>query len=712
MTEANLSEIALDPTNILQIGFVNPAQYYFEFYLNTDITQVSYSILPSHMCYTMNWRTDTKMEAVHQNIIAFEMNMMVSWPDDEHIQTSPYELTLGFHYVDTNTAGQRHAIVLRPSGDYVFGVIQEGTRTLPPPYDTMCRNYTETLTFDDGYTVKSSRDMCNEDCKMQVVLRVCGCLMSNYIYRNKISGNVCDANATENCVQAHAREMYTKICPTECPAACREDTYKATQSIWRQIGSDDNDLKYVNVKVIVTSRQVDVLHFVPLLTSTQILGIIGGYIGFWMGLSFYKVGALCARKVQVNAYQMFSILTIMHYLVVHKSFKTCLLLSTIIACSVSCIREFHEYRRYPTTVYYSQDSIDRAAFPATTVCLLDGINYSDICSTYLGENCANREPNFESMVGNDIVLMKFIINFTYLAEEVVSDCTMESRSDLCESFDCTDLWNRTFTYVKTGSCYTLDMTTLPDHTFWKCKEQFKYNLKFKVRSFGAKVGGGATMTALVHEQNRYTSGIIHSFRFEPGRKYYLTVAQSHLVSLPKPYESGCVDYEKDGSNERLYQRYIIQEEECCEACVAATWIKHCGCFSKMYAVKHKMTENVCDYVTHLKCIDRMIQHKWSVGCQGRCTQGCNDKRYRGLMHQIGYLNTPEGIPSSDQCEIRVFLGSTSVKRVTNLAKIKLSDFILYLSGHITMWLDVSIMGSAPDTILSMMRHFQNTLFSI
>lgn len=58
-----------------------------------------------------------------------EMNMMVSWPDDEHIQTSPYELTLGFHHVDTNTAGQRHAIVLRPSGDYVFGVIQEGTET-------------------------------------------------------------------------------------------------------------------------------------------------------------------------------------------------------------------------------------------------------------------------------------------------------------------------------------------------------------------------------------------------------------------------------------------------------------------------------------------------------------------------------------------------------------------------------------------------------
>ncbi|OQR76600.1 hypothetical protein BIW11_07679 [Tropilaelaps mercedesae] len=36
MTAANLTDVALDPISILQIGFVNPAQYYFEFYLNTE----------------------------------------------------------------------------------------------------------------------------------------------------------------------------------------------------------------------------------------------------------------------------------------------------------------------------------------------------------------------------------------------------------------------------------------------------------------------------------------------------------------------------------------------------------------------------------------------------------------------------------------------------------------------------------------------------
>lgn len=57
------------------------------------------------------------------------------------------------------------------------------------------------------------------------------------------------------------------------------------------------------------------------------------------------------------------------------------------------------------------------------------------------------------------------------------------------------------------------------------------DLRFKLHSYGAKAGGGATMTGLVHEQNRYTSGIMHSFRFEPGRRYYLTVYQVDALAV-------------------------------------------------------------------------------------------------------------------------------------------------------------------------------------
>lgn len=87
---------------------------------------------------------------------------------------------------------------------------------------------------------------------------------------------------------------------------------------------------------------------------------------------------------------------------------------------------------------------------------------------------------------------------------------------------------------------TLPLTESPSFfDSWKALVDYKYislsrcvpfaDLRFRVHSYGAKDGGGATMTALVHEQNRYTSGVIHSFRFEPGRKYYLTVFQVSLL---------------------------------------------------------------------------------------------------------------------------------------------------------------------------------------
>lgn len=48
--------------------------------------------------------------------------------------------------------------------------------------------------------------MCNEDCKLRIVKKTCGCIMHNYIYRNKIGGTVCDHNQTVSCVQGeHCR---------------------------------------------------------------------------------------------------------------------------------------------------------------------------------------------------------------------------------------------------------------------------------------------------------------------------------------------------------------------------------------------------------------------------------------------------------------------------------------------------------------------------
>ncbi|KAL3191652.1 hypothetical protein MRX96_059742 [Rhipicephalus microplus] len=49
-------------------------------------------------------------------------------------------------------------------------------------------------------------------------------------------------------------------------------------------------LTFVKVRALMTSRSVDALHFIPLLTGTQVLGLVGGYSGFWMGVAIVVGG--------------------------------------------------------------------------------------------------------------------------------------------------------------------------------------------------------------------------------------------------------------------------------------------------------------------------------------------------------------------------------------------------------------------------------------
>lgn len=55
------------------------------------------------------------------------MNVLFVWPDDDVVPLDDFEMTLGFHQVDTNTAGKKHAMSFKPSGDFVFGIVQVST---------------------------------------------------------------------------------------------------------------------------------------------------------------------------------------------------------------------------------------------------------------------------------------------------------------------------------------------------------------------------------------------------------------------------------------------------------------------------------------------------------------------------------------------------------------------------------------------------------
>ncbi|XP_077531972.1 uncharacterized protein LOC144144415 [Haemaphysalis longicornis] len=692
LTGGNLGDIAHSSEDVLQIGFVNPTQYFFEFYLSPNVTRMSYSRLPTHMCYTMNWRHDSKIETVHQNVLAFEMNVLFAWPDDDVVELDEYEMSLGFHHVDTNTAGKKHAMAFKPSGDFVFGIVQEGVVSLPAPYETKCDNYSRYFRLPN-YEVQYSKEICYEECRKEITREVCGCIPNDYAWRNHIKDTVCDLHRTANCVHTDGRARYSVVCNDRCQTACRETIYKATQSAWKQVSSSSLEgLTYVKVRALMTSRSVDALHFIPLLTGTQILGLVGGYSGFWMGVAI-SAGATDVMRAIFDFWRR-RVRARLQRAEIWFLFRVCkllVLLCCFVACAISIYGDYDNYRHFYTGVTYEQENIHGVFFPAVTICTYESVNFTRMCAEYGRYNRCNA-ATFDTTVGNDIIAMKYVINFTYPAADQFLNCTMKFSGEICESFNCDNLWDPTYTFVKTGVCFILNLGRSPQ--LQRCREQYKYRLNFRVRA-DTKDPRNENMafSALVHATSSYTSGIIHTFRFQAGRKYTISVAQTELVSLPLPYETRCIDYVST-ADESLYDGKEIQEEECSEFCVAQKWISTCGCFSKMYAVKHRMKGAVCEYVPHMRCIDELIHQKWFLSCQNVCTRGCKDTRYRGLMFQTGYI-TEYARYDNLEADLTVVLGSTKRKIVSNLPRMTMADFLLYLSGHVSMWLGVSLIAAGP-----------------
>ncbi|KAH8041272.1 hypothetical protein HPB51_014420 [Rhipicephalus microplus] len=261
------------------------------------VTRQSYSRLPSQMCYTMNWRHDPKIETVHQNVLAFEMNVLFAWPEDDVIELDEFEMNLGFHHVDTNTAGKKHAMAFKPSGDFVFGIVQ----------------------------------------------------------------------------------------------------------------------------------------------GTQVLGLVGGYSGFWMGVAIV-VGAtesvrvvfdFCRRRVRgrLRKAEITFLFRVVKMLMVQGCF---------VACSFSVYWDYENYRHFYTAVTYEQENMRGVFFPAVTICSYEAVNFTRMCTEY-GRYNKCIAATFDTTVGNDIVAMKYVINYTYPPADVFSNCTMTFSGEICESFKCDNL---------------------------------------------------------------------------------------------------------------------------------------------------------------------------------------------------------------------------------------------------------------------------------
>ncbi|EEC17722.1 hypothetical protein IscW_ISCW012008 [Ixodes scapularis] len=512
-----LTEIATDGNSMTQAGIVNSPNYFIDFYLENRSIEQSFSRLPKFMCYTLSWRKYKSMEYVHQNPLYFELNLLVTWIQESVVEMDPYELDLGLHHVDTSSAGQKHALVLQPSGYYTLTFQQRGVKGLPHPYDTKCTNYSQ---FDPLaiYPVKMTRQL------------------------------------------------------------------------------------------------------------TELLGIVGGYMGFWMELSTLKV---LWRLVGVAQRCLASGRLLKGRPLALLRARFAWSLGLVVAaggcafvCLVSSYWDVRSYLQYRTTVLFEQTSLSGIAFPEMTVCNENGVNITKLCLDAGRPECSN--ASFAYAIGTNMELMKHLLHYSYPIDFMVDSCQMAFAGETCESFSCTHMWRLSYTSNWKAICFTLRLASEKDdnssRAYRSCREPWKYKLELRLavqKERAEEEEEVAPLSALLHEQDLFTAGMLNPFIFTYGEKYVVSVFQ-----------------------------------ECSSKCIADNWQKHCNCFSKLYSVKHRRKGPICEYIDHLRCTDKMKKQLWLHSCQSACTRPC----------------------SRSQVHVTVVMGSNKKKTIYTFPRLPVAEY--------------------------------------
>ncbi|KAL3182719.1 hypothetical protein MRX96_034625 [Rhipicephalus microplus] len=294
------------------------------------------------------------------------------------------------------------------------------------------------------------------------------------------------------------------------------------------------------------------------------LGVVGGYMGFWMELSTLKVlwrlimvlqGCLASANGRLGPLARARVRFI-SWLVLVVVAGACTLV-----CLASSVWDVRSYMQYRTTVQFEQQPLSGIAFPAMTVCNENG-------------------------------------------------------------------WRLTYTSNWKAMCFTFHLSAQNEGNYsrfyWSCSEPWKYRLEVSLavqRERSDEEEEVAPLSALLHEQGLFTAGMLNPFIFTYGESYLISAFQEEVLSLPSPYETMCSKYDSK-SGEYSYADGVVQSEECSSKCIADHWQQHCSCFSKLYSVKHRRHGPICEYIDHLRCTDKMKRQLWLPSCQSACTRPC------------------------------------------------------------------------------------------
>ncbi|OQR75831.1 hypothetical protein BIW11_08169 [Tropilaelaps mercedesae] len=198
----------------------------------------------------------------------------------------------------------------------------------------------------------------------------------------------------------------------------------------------EEDEYYIKLVLLMTSRNVDVMQFIPGLSFTKVLGLVGGYLGLWLGLSLVTIinnALFFFSKILVQRLRN----DIYNILAVNCAYKAARFMCAslcIYACALAISIDTSAYLKYRTSVVVHQGNLSSLEFPALTICNSQAINFSRICWEYDGNECKTSDS--EAILGNRLTLVKELIRYSYPLSELVLDCHLKYTDYTCQPADC------------------------------------------------------------------------------------------------------------------------------------------------------------------------------------------------------------------------------------------------------------------------------------
>ncbi|KAG8180875.1 hypothetical protein JTE90_015800 [Oedothorax gibbosus] len=165
---------------------------------------------------------------------------------------------------------------------------------LPYPYETDCINYEQL--WQDNKTRPRTQNACKESCYETYTLSCHGCLFnSNTITLDNIE-TVCNSNDiaennnySEDYVD-EGLEKWLDDCTKSCKKDCRKLVYLYT--IEEQVLKPDKgnpESKNISIWISIPDPEVIVLSHRPQFMDVELFSSIGGFIGYWLGISVWAL---------------------------------------------------------------------------------------------------------------------------------------------------------------------------------------------------------------------------------------------------------------------------------------------------------------------------------------------------------------------------------------------------------------------------------------